>query len=93
VVSERISRGAPGFEDRKILGLSFECGSVYEAVGGRDMSVVEGGKNFCGDLGASFAWRQGAVGREIVEGERDAWSLGVGDRNAEEARDGREREF
>src|SRR5690348_3654660 len=92
VAAERISGCAPGFEDGEILGLGFECPSVHEAVGGRDVSVVESGKNFCGDLGASFAWWQWTVGREIVEGKGDARSLGVGGRDKKEARNGDERE-
>jgi hypothetical protein len=92
VAAERISGCAPGFEDREILGLSFECGSVHEAVGGRDVSVVESGKNFSGDLGASFAWRKWTVGGKIVKGKSDAGSLSVGGRDYEEARNGDEHE-
>src|SRR5690348_17122121 len=92
VAAERISGCAPGFEDREILGLSFECGSVHEAVGGRDVSVVESGKNFTGSMGASYDWRQGTVDGEIVKGKGDAGSLSVKGRDKKEARNGDERE-
>ena len=80
VAAERVAGGAPGLEDGKFLGVGFKSGGVDEAVGGRDMRVMESGDDFAGDLEASFAGRERAVGGEIVESEGDA-GVGVGGRS------------
>ncbi len=79
VVTERVAGVAPCLEDGEFLGIGFKSGGVDEAVGGRDMRVMEGGDDFAGDLEASFAGRERAVGGEIVEGEGDLRRMGFGD--------------
>jgi len=78
VAAEGIAGGAPSLEYRQILGLAFERCAVHETVGRRNVSVVQGGQDFCGDFGASFSGGQRAVGGKIVESEGDARGRGGG---------------
>ena len=71
VIAEEEAGVVPVFEHGGGGGLALDGYTIDEAVDGRHVRGFHRGDEFVADLDTGFAWRQSAVGGEVIPGEGD----------------------